>query len=181
VCDLETIGVSSIFRSIRSATSLVRLLPTFIIKDKARGKGESVRKTEGVGVMKDKELLVEETKTSSHTLGSVFLLLFICSRIKRAKSESKKCHSTTMLSCECMFIIMSSLLIEKTRSKLKTYKYESRCDERLKAKSQGSTRLTYTGLCGELEHLKIKTRLIDERIVRSIFKVIRSPSSIVRN
>jgi hypothetical protein len=54
VCDLETIGVSSIFRSIRSATSLVRLLSTFIIKDKARGKGESVRKTEGVGVMKDK-------------------------------------------------------------------------------------------------------------------------------
>jgi hypothetical protein len=26
-----------------------------------------------------------------------------------------------------------------------------------------STRLVYTGLCGELEHLKIETRLIDER------------------
>jgi hypothetical protein len=26
-----------------------------------------------------------------------------------------------------------------------------------------STRLTYTGLIGELEHLKIKTRLIDEK------------------
>jgi hypothetical protein len=46
---------------------------------------------------------------------------------------------------------------------------------------------TYTGLCGELEHLKIKTRLIDERFVSvmgecvivtlgpsSVFKVIRS-------
>ena len=32
-----------------------------------------------------------------------------------------------------------------------------------KLKSEGSTRLTYTGLRGELEHLKIKTRLIDER------------------
>jgi hypothetical protein len=40
--------------------------------------------------------------------------------------------------------------------------YECRCDERLKTKSEKSTRLTYTGLFGELEHLKIETRLIDE-------------------
>jgi hypothetical protein len=30
--------------------------------------------------------------------------------------------------------------------------YEYRCDERLKAKTEGSTRLVYTGLCGGLEH-----------------------------
>ena len=41
--------------------------------------------------------------------------------------------------------------------------YECRCDERLKAKAEGSTRLSYTGLRGGLEHLKIETRLIDER------------------
>jgi hypothetical protein len=41
--------------------------------------------------------------------------------------------------------------------------YECRCDERIKTKTEGSTRLTYTGLCGGLEHLKITTRLIDER------------------
>jgi hypothetical protein len=35
-------------------------------------------------------------------------------------------------------------------------------DERLKIKSEKSTLLTHTGLFGELEHLKIKTRLIDE-------------------
>ena len=40
--------------------------------------------------------------------------------------------------------------------------YECRCDERLKTKTEKSTRLTYNGLFGELEHLKIKTRLIDE-------------------
>ena len=40
---------------------------------------------------------------------------------------------------------------------------ECRCDERLKAKAEGSTRLAYTGLRGGLEHLKIETRLIDER------------------
>ncbi len=40
---------------------------------------------------------------------------------------------------------------------------ECRCDERLKTKVEESTLLTYTGLIGELEHLKIKTRLIDEK------------------
>jgi len=42
-------------------------------------------------------------------------------------------------------------------------KYECRCDERLRTKTEGSTRLTYTGLSGGLEHLKIETRLRDER------------------
>jgi hypothetical protein len=39
---------------------------------------------------------------------------------------------------------------------------ECRYDERLKIKGEESTRLVYTGLLGELEHLKIETRLIDE-------------------
>ncbi len=43
--------------------------------------------------------------------------------------------------------------------------YECRCDERLKGKDEAYTRLPYTGLCGGLEHLKIETRLIDERFV----------------
>jgi hypothetical protein len=34
-----------------------------------------------------------------------------------------------------------------------------------KSKVEGSTRLVYTGLCGGLEHLKIETRLMDERFV----------------
>jgi hypothetical protein len=32
--------------------------------------------------------------------------------------------------------------------------YEYRCDERLKTKAEGYTRLAYTGLCGGLEHIK---------------------------
>jgi hypothetical protein len=40
--------------------------------------------------------------------------------------------------------------------------YECLCDERLKTKTQESTRLTYIGFLGELEHLKIETRLTDE-------------------
>jgi hypothetical protein len=38
---------------------------------------------------------------------------------------------------------------------------ECRCDERLKTKADESTRLTYTGLLGELKHQKIKT--VDRR------------------
>ena len=37
------------------------------------------------------------------------------------------------------------------------------CDERLQGKGEGSTRFGYTGFHGGLEHLKIETRLIDER------------------
>ena len=40
--------------------------------------------------------------------------------------------------------------------------YECRCDERLKTKAEESTRLPYTGLLGEVEPLKTKTRSIDE-------------------
>jgi hypothetical protein len=41
--------------------------------------------------------------------------------------------------------------------------YECRYDERLKPKVEESALLSYTGLLGELEHLKIKTSLIDEK------------------
>ena len=41
--------------------------------------------------------------------------------------------------------------------------YEYRYDARLKTNTEGSTRVTYTGFLGGLEHLKIETRLIDEK------------------
>jgi hypothetical protein len=40
--------------------------------------------------------------------------------------------------------------------------YECRSEESLKTKDEKSTRLVYTGFLWELEHLKIKTRLINE-------------------
>ncbi len=46
--------------------------------------------------------------------------------------------------------------------------YECRCDERLQTKTKEFTRLGYTGLIVELEHLKIETRLIDEKFVNVI-------------
>jgi hypothetical protein len=59
-------------------------------------------------------------------------------------------------------VILLLLLMEKTGVKQKTFIYECRCDARLKTEFEGPTRLTYGGLHGEQEHLKIKTRLIDE-------------------
>ena len=44
------------------------------------------------------------------------------------------------------------------------YIYGGRCTEGLKAKTEGSTRLTYTGFHGGLGHLKIETRLSGERL-----------------
>jgi hypothetical protein len=41
--------------------------------------------------------------------------------------------------------------------------HECRCGERLKTKVEEFTLLTYTGLHGGLEHLKIEIRLTDEK------------------
>ncbi len=41
--------------------------------------------------------------------------------------------------------------------------YECRCDERLQTKTKRFMRLSYTGLVVELEHLKIKTRLTNDK------------------
>jgi hypothetical protein len=59
--------------------------------------------------------------------------------------------------------ILLFVYYESRKQDLKTRPiYECRCDERLKSKSKKSTHLTYTGSYGELEHLKMKTRLINE-------------------
>jgi hypothetical protein len=58
--------------------------------------------------------------------------------------------------CRCFFVYYESMKL-KTRPL-----YECRYDERLKTKAEESTCLTYTVLIGELEYLKIETRLIDE-------------------
>ena len=53
---------------------------------------------------------------------------------------------------------------ESSKRELKTKLiYEFRCDESLQTKIEEFTLLTCTLLCVELEHLKIETRLIDEK------------------
>ena len=46
--------------------------------------------------------------------------------------------------------------------------YECRCNERLKTKVEEFTRLEFIGFHGGLEHLKIETRLIDEKFVNEM-------------
>jgi hypothetical protein len=46
--------------------------------------------------------------------------------------------------------------------------YERRCNERLQTKTNEFTRLVYTGLVVELEHLKIETRLIEEKFATAM-------------
>ncbi len=97
VCDLEAIDAPSIFKWIRKAAAFARRWPTlnlrceenvtrrwnwldcaklflFIITEKARAE---VRKWDGVGVMKDKEMKLEDVKTP-HTLGWVSCIVFLC-------------------------------------------------------------------------------------------------------
>jgi hypothetical protein len=45
---------------------------------------------------------------------------------------------------------------EINRERKRILIYECQCNERLKTKTEGSTRLTYTGLRGGLEHTKIE-------------------------
>ena len=46
---------------------------------------------------------------------------------------------------------------------------ECRCDERPKTKDEESIHLSDTGLLGELEHLKITTRLIGEKFATFVY------------
>ena len=59
------------------------------------------------------------------------------------------------------------LLNDKTRLDRRPI-YEYQCDVRLKAKTEGPTRLGYNGFSEGLEPLKIETRLINERFVSVI-------------
>jgi hypothetical protein len=60
--------------------------------------------------------------------------------------------------CECdgWVCFLEVVYCESIKRERKTRPIqECRCDERLKTKAEESTRFAYTGLLGELEHLKI--------------------------
>ncbi len=58
--------------------------------------------------------------------------------------------------------------------------HECRCDERLQTKTKEVMLLAYTGLVVELEHLKIETRLIDEKFANVIGDLVVYYESIKR-
>ncbi len=61
-----------------------------------------------------------------------------------------------------MFFVYYESIKREIKTRIKPI-YECRCDERLQPKTKRSTLLSYTGLVVELEHLKIKTRLTNEK------------------
>ncbi len=67
--------------------------------------------------------------------------------------DTDKVNGREVTECDVKLVL---LLIDKTRVTDKTYKWVSVRE----TKSEESTRLGYTELIGELEHLKIKMRLI---------------------
>ena len=87
----------------------------------------------------------------------VGLLLIDKARVKQKTIYECRCDEREVTSEDStrvtytLFVYYESIMRElKTRPT-----YECRCDERLEIKSEESTFLTYTGLVGELEHLKI--------------------------
>jgi hypothetical protein len=52
--------------------------------------------------------------------------------------------------------------------------YECRCDERRQSKIKEFTLLVYTGLVVELEHLKMETRLINEKFANAMGEYVWS-------
>ena len=65
-----------------------------------------------------------------------------------------------------LFVYYKSI---KREPKMKSI-HECRCDKRLQTKTNEFTRLSYTGLVVELEHLKIKTRLTNEFGAGSVYR-----------
>ena len=87
---------------------------------------------------------------------SMVLLVFF---VIRGKSRGKKSWSLVSVSIVVVYY-------EEIKRTLKRRPiHECRYDERIKTKTEGSTRLAHTGLIGELEPLKTETRLINERFV----------------
>jgi hypothetical protein len=77
------------------------------------------------------------------------------------KQKDLSCWIVYFETIECMGVMF--VYYESMKGELQTIPiYECRCDERLKTKVEESTLLTYTGLLGELEHLKMETGFIDE-------------------
>ncbi len=87
---------------------------------------------------------------------------------KRERERSQNIFVGSIVGSIFLFFCLLLLFIyyESTKRKLKTkYICGCRCYERLQTKTKEFTRLSYTELVLELEHLKIETRLITDMLV----------------
>jgi hypothetical protein len=84
--------------------------------------------------------------------------------VESGKADIADMNNTPHVPLCFYFVYYESI---KRESKIRGI-YECRCDERLQTKSKEFTRLTYTRLVLELEHLKTETRLISERFANAM-------------
>ena len=103
---------------------------------------------------------VKSRSKSCSSCGAPCMGLFVEFRVRRTRSAFP-CFSpsSSQFSNNSSHNYYEEIKLELKRILI----YECRCNERLKAKAEASTRLPYCGLRGELEHLKIETRFRGER------------------
>ena len=83
-------------------------------------------------------------------------------------TKTKVCLVVSLTTKQTFVFFSQTIVVcyeSRKRELQKRRKNEDRCDERLKTKEEESTCLTCTGLHEELEHLKIKTRIIIAKLV----------------
>jgi hypothetical protein len=96
-----------------------------------------------------------------HTVSAIFQFPFHLEK-ENSSSVVKIHESSTVAALAGGRMSLAFVYYESMKRKLKIKPiYECRCDGRLQTKR--FTRLSYTGLVVELEHLKIKTRLTNEK------------------
>jgi hypothetical protein len=96
-----------------------------------------------------------------------FLLLWI--KKARAKDKTYIWGSVRWKTEKLKFSTLTLVYYESIKREPKIRGINKcRCDERLQTKGKEFTRLPYTGLVLELEHLKIETRLISERFANAM-------------
>ena len=86
-------------------------------------------------------------------------LVFRRGKVSLLKSNINSCLGVVKKNFETCL-----LLHDKKRELNRRLIYECRCDERLKVKDEGSTRLTYTGFLGRQKNLILVRLFISRRI-----------------
>jgi hypothetical protein len=113
--------------------------------------------------MTETALLATQGRWRTHNCTIFKKNLSRCCKVEfvQPPSSSPSVSVGILLSCSYQSLVVYYESI-KRELKIKPIS-ECRCDERLQTKTKRFTHLSYTGLVVELEHLKIKTRLTNEK------------------
>ena len=114
---------------------------------------------------------------SHPTVSQFFMICQIRRRVCRDGDRTVVTRESPVWGSSFYFFVYSESI--KWEPKIRGI-YECRCDERLQTKSKEFTRLPYTGLVLETEHLKIEMRLIDATFVNAMGEYVTQRSQAPR-